>query len=290
MSEAPNGTDAQSPAAKPEPRGRRALLARHPWITFLLPLLVYMLVNMLEPAADQGKDAGRVDAFAAQQSTPDQDKGESWLPSLPREYYPIVYTVKIILTVAAIIFVLPGYREFPLRVSPLAVWVGVVGIVFWVGLCQLHLERDYLRPLLEPIGLDRIIASGTRVGFNPLEELAAHPARAWGFLAIRFLGLVAVVPVIEELFLRGFLMRFVVAAEWREVPIGRVNAVAVLIGTLLYPLLTHPAEALAAVVWFSMVTWLMVKTRNIWDCVAAHAVTNLLLGIYVVVWDQWQLM
>jgi len=43
-------------------------------------------------------------------------------------------------------------------------------------------------------------------------------------------------------------------------------------------------------VWFSMITGLMVATRNIWDCVAAHAVTNLLMGIYVVGWNQWQLM
>ena len=32
-----------------------------------------------------------------------------------------------------------------------------------------------------------------------------------------------------------------------------------------------------------MITWLMLRTRNIWDCVAAHAITNLILGIYVVV-------
>jgi hypothetical protein len=34
----------------------------------------------------------------------------------------------------------------------------------------------------------------------------------------------------------------------------------------------------------------MVKTRNIWDCVVAHAVTNLLLGVYVVHWGRWHLM
>ena len=39
-----------------------------------------------------------------------------------------------------------------------------------------------------------------------------------------------------------------------------------------------------------MVTWLMVRTRNIWDCVVAHAITNLLLGIYVVSTGEWQLM
>jgi hypothetical protein len=45
----------------------------------------------------------------------------------------------------------------------------------------------------------------------------------------------------------------------------------------------------AAVVWFSLVTWLMIRTGNIWDCVAAHAVTNLLLGIYVLVSHDWHL-
>ena len=48
----------------------------------------------------------------------------------------------------------------------------------------------------------------------------------------------------------------------------------------------QPGEFLAAAVWFGMVTWLMVRTRNIWDCVAAHAVTNVLLGIYVVTWSS----
>ena len=46
---------------------------------------------------------------------------------------------------------------------------------------------------------------------------------------------------------------------------------------------------LPAVVWFAMITCLMVKTRNLWDCVVAHAVTNLLLGIYVMKTGAWAL-
>jgi membrane protease YdiL (CAAX protease family) len=55
-------------------------------------------------------------------------------------------------------------------------------------------------------------------------------------------------------------------------------------------MMTHPGELLAAAIWFSLVTWLMVRTKNIWDCVIAHAITNLLLGIYVVSFSRWQLM
>ena len=54
----------------------------------------------------------------------------------------------------------------------------------------------------------------------------------------------------------------------------------------------HPAELLAAAVWFSLVTWLMLRTPSIWDCVVAHATTNLLLGLYVV-WaggEAWELL
>jgi CAAX prenyl protease-like protein len=95
--------------------------------------------------------------------------------------------------------------------------------------------------------------------------------------------------VIEEFFLRGFLMRFVVKPEWWTVPFGQVTRTAAIVGTV-YGIITHPAELLAAAAWFSLVTWLMVKTRNIWDCVMAHAVTNLLLGVYVVISGHWRLL
>ena len=41
--------------------------------------------------------------------------------------------------------------------------------------------------------------------------------------------------------------------------------------------------------WFGLVSWLMNKTGSLWDCVVAHAVTNLLLGIYVLIFAQWHL-
>jgi len=253
------------------PSRRRELLQKHRWLTFLLPFIVFMLAGSLEP-------------------TPEEPGGAMIGLAIPYSWYPLLYAAKILLTLAAMAFVWPGYREFPFRISPLAILVGVVGIFVWIGLCSLNVEQRFLVPLLQPIGLDGLIGAGTRSGFNPLEQLAARPALAWSFLAVRFLGLVVVVAVIEEFFLRGFLMRFVVDPDtWPEIPFGRITATAAVAGTLV-PMLMHPAELLAAAVWFSMVTWLMVRTRNIWDCVAAHAVTNLLLGIYVVCTGEWHLM
>jgi CAAX prenyl protease-like protein len=235
-----------------------------------------MVVGSLEPAPPKP-------ATILADGTKRVPINHNWF-GLEYRHYPLVYTAKIGLTIAAIAFVLPGYRQFPFHISPLAIVVGVVGVVAWIWLCHLQLERK----LFESLGLAKILGLGERPAFNPLAELEATPIWACTFLAIRFVGLALIVPLIEEFFLRGFLMRIVIREDWWAVPFGQLTPLAAVVGTAV-PMLMHPAELLAALVWFSLVTWLMSRTRNIWDCVAAHAATNLLLGIYVVTQGQWQL-
>ncbi|MCA9235855.1 MAG: CAAX prenyl protease-related protein [Planctomycetales bacterium] len=269
-------------------------LSRWPWVTFVLPLAVYMLAGSLEPSPPPAADASAVASedsadplqdVAEMPAETEAPAAESRWPHLPYSAYPLVYTVKLVLTLAVMIAVWPGYRAFHGRISPLALLVGVVGAVLWIVLSELQLERKIgpWAALLDMLGL-----GGSRASFNPLEQLADNPAWAYGFLAIRLAGLALIVPVIEEFFLRGFLMRFVMHPNWPEVPFGSVNGVAVAVGTA-FPMLYHP-EQLAALVWFSLVTWLMVRTKNIWDCVVAHAVTNGLLGAYVIATGSWHLM
>jgi uncharacterized protein len=255
---------------------RTGLIGQHPWLTFLLPFMIYMILGSLEPGPP-----GSPIALPDGSSRPAVN--QNWF-GLEYRQYPVIYTIKIALTIAAMIAVLPGYRQFPFRVSPLAIAVGIVGVVLWIGLCQLQLERK----LLTPLGLEKFLGLGERPSFNPLAELADTPTWAYSFLAIRFVGLTIVVPIIEEFFLRGFIMRWAVREDWWNVSFGEVTPLAAAVGTAV-PMLMHPGELLAAFVWFSLVTWLMIRTKNIWDCVAAHLVTNLLLGIYVVTQHQWQL-
>jgi CAAX protease family protein len=251
-------------------------MAKSPWQTFLLPFIVYMVLGSFEPSPPKPP-------LTLPDGSTRPAVNQNWF-GLEYRQYPVVYTIKIALTIATMVFVSSGYRQFPFRISWLAVVVGVVGVGVWIGICQLHLERR----ALEPFGLGKMLGLGDRPAFNPLSELADTPAWAYTFLGIRFLGLALVVPIIEEFFLRGFIMRWAVRDEWWAVPFGQVTLLAVVLGTAV-PMLMHPGELVAAFVWFSLVTWLMVRTKNIWDCVAAHAVTNLLLGIYVVTQHQWQL-
>ena len=64
---------------------------------------------------------------------------------------------------------------------------------------------------------------GARPGFNPLEQLKDDPTWAYGFLAIRLAGLALIVPIIEEFFTRGFLVRFVMDVDWFRIPFGKIN-------------------------------------------------------------------
>jgi CAAX prenyl protease-like protein len=238
-----------------------------PWAPFVVPFVVYGLIGSFEPSNPPEPNLLGI--------------------TVASEHYPLIYTVKLAATIAALVLFWPAYvagAGFAFRVAPLAIAVGLVGGVLWIALCYVPLV-----PVFSPVGLGDWFDTSDRPGFNPFVELAGNPAWTYGFLAIRFIGLALVVPLMEELFLRAFLMRFVMHANWRQIPFGEVSGLAIAVGTLV-PMLTHPpSELLAVAVWFSLVTWLMVRTRNFWDCVVAHAVTNLMLGIYLVAFKQWWL-
>jgi len=290
------GETAASPSllsSEPTPPLPRGIWGRWPGLTYVLPFAVFMLVGLFEPSRPEPveKSAETVDesqlnaaerAVRAQQEAEEKHERES---QMPYEFYPYVYTAKIVLTVAAMLFVLPGYLAWrPFRVNAVAWIVGAVGGVVWIALAKLQVQ---LYPLL-PKTIGDWLEMGGRAGFNPLVELARDPTWAYGFLAIRFFGLVIVIAVVEEFFLRGFLTRFVMDVDWFKIPFGVVNRLG-LATVIIFPVLAHP-ERLAAVAWFSMVTWLMLRTRNIWDCVMAHALTNLLMGLWVLYSGDWWMM
>lgn len=290
----------QNPGDKAPSAGQAGYCERNPYLVFVVPLVVYLLSGTLESLLPKPPDAPETMTAATADAQADVDAGgqpaaerstaagatdsapETGMLGLTRAAYPLVYSLRLALTLGAMALALPGYREFPCRVSLLALGVGVVGVVIWVGLCELQLEQA----LLGSLGLGDWL--GARVAYNPLAELSDYPLGKYLFLAVRLIGLVLIVPVIEEFFLRGCLMRFVIDETWWRVPFGALTRTAVMVGAIYGPL-THPAEMLAAAVWFSLVTWLMHHTRNLWDCVLAHAVTNALLAAYVLTFSAWRL-
>jgi uncharacterized protein len=203
-------------------------------------------------------------------------------------YYPWIYGFKLLATLAALRLVWPVYKSLVRPIGWQGITIGVLGAVLWIGICHLELERKYLFPIGESLGLGGLLGSQTRSAYNPFEQLAGFPIAIGLYLLVRGVGLALVVPIIEEYFLRGFLMRYVAAEKWWKYPIGSVTRNSAVVGTLV-PMLMHPGELVAAAVWFSMVTLLYVRSKNLWECIAAHCTTNLLIGIYVVFYGAWQL-
>jgi len=107
------------------------------------------------------------------------------------------------------------------------------------------------------------------------------------FIIVRVIESAILVPILEELFWRGWLMRWTIRPDFESVPLGQYTpfsfwAVAVLFASEHGP---YWEVGLAAGVAYN---WWMVRTRNLADCMLAHAVTNALLAGYVLLFGQWQ--
>lgn len=250
--------------------------AKAPVAPFLLPLVAYMLLASFEPAMPD----------------PDGAEADNWF-GLTSAHYPLAYAVRLAISCAILAYCWrPIIRQFPFRITWLGPAVGVVGVVLWVGICWLNPEQPLVNLLGEENPLIMLLGLGPRPAFNPNEVLADQPAWVyWAFLVERIAGMSLFVPIAEELMLRGWLMRSFETDGYRpefwQVPFGQASAATIVIGTA-FPMLYHPEKA-ASLVWFTLVTWLMIRTKRFWDCVAAHAVTNFLLAIWVVTTGDWRL-
>lgn len=199
--------------------------------------------------------------------------------SAPTAYYPILYTIKIAVVAGLWLAFRGHYPRYSSSGVGLGVVAGVIGVVAWVGLAAVPLQE------LLPASLHSWVG-GTRSAYNPFDAIG-KTVLAWAFIGVRLIGLAVVVPLMEEVFWRGFLLRYLINDDFTSVPIGKLTPMSFLIVTALFTVV-HP-ELLAAAVWCAGINLLCYRTGNLWACIATHAVTNLLLGVYVLVTGAWHL-
>jgi len=187
--------------------------------------------------------------------------------------YPAIYLAKTILTAVVLILLWKNFTPIRWNHWWLGVIFGIIGIFQWIGM-QLFLQRHF--SMFQP----------SRDAFNPMTYFADAGMRD-SFIAIRLIGAVLVVPVMEELFWRDFLWRQILApndfklatvGEWAW---GPFLIVAVAFCTV------HGNWWPTAIVWGLMIGALLVYTKSLGACIIMHATTNLLLGIYVLHTHDW---
>ena len=110
----------------------------------------------------------------------------------------------------------------------------------------------------------------------------------WTLVAVRIAGAALVVPVMEELFWRSFLLRWLHDRQFLKVYPNQVGFAALAISSVLFGV--EHNQWFAGVVAGLGYGLLYMRTGNLWAPILAHAVTNGLLGAWIVgtgAWTYW---
>ena len=198
--------------------------------------------------------------------------GSNWSKEHPWTYVT-AYVARTIIVAGLLLYLWPCFTKIRWNHWWLGAIVGVVGIFQWVGM-QLFLQRhfDHFKPSSD--------------FFNPATYFQT-PASLWYFVAVRMIGAVLVVPVMEELFWRDYLWRQILApSDFKLASVGEWDWRAFLIVSGAFALV-HGNWWATSIVWALMVGALLVYTKSLGACIIAHAVTNLLLAFYVLWKKDW---
>lgn len=144
-----------------------------------------------------------------------------------------------------------------------ALVAGVVVLVLWV-----NLSAGWM-------------TIGAASGFDPTTAGRID----WLLVAMRIAGAALVVPVMEELFWRSFLMRWIDTPAFQSLEPSQVSVKSLILTSVLFGF-EHNLW-LAGVVAGLAYSALYMRHRTIWSPILAHAVTNGLLGVWVVVTSSW---
>lgn len=179
-----------------------------------------------------------------------------------------LYGVKIAAVLVALLACRGRYRElaWPGRDGPMLAWAvatGVAVLVLWINLTA------------------GWMVLGSSTGFDPRDDGAID----WLLVALRLSGGALVVPVMEELFWRSFLMRWMVSADFPAVEPRRIQGLAFVVPTLLFGF--EHSLWLAGIVAGAAYGWLYIRSGKLWVPIVAHGVTNGLLGIWIVLTKNW---
>lgn len=123
-------------------------------------------------------------------------------------------------------------------------------------------------------------------GFNP-DIFRSQPALYWFTLVMRFVRLAIVVPFVEEIFWRGFLLRYFINERFRVVPIGAFSWFSFGAVTIGFMLVHAMPDWPAAAITGALYNFVAYRTKSLSSCILVHVITNLLLGFWIMATGQW---
>ncbi len=173
--------------------------------------------------------------------------------------------------------------EMRWKISTPAIAAGILVFVAWVGLDPFYPGISRLTG-----ALSGKTAAPAPPEWNPFLFFGENSAPAWFFCAVRLVGSTLVVPPIEEAFYRSFVYRYLSRPDFEAAPLGRFRPAPFIITCVIFGLAHDQwlAGIFCGAVYQALVCW---KGR-LGDAMTAHAVTNFLLGAWVIwkgAWNFW---
>ena len=147
--------------------------------------------------------------------------------------------------------------------------------------CGLGFAAFVVWSVLEPAG----DPSATANLHRKLAELSLPVAALW--ITFRVLGSVVVVPVVEELAFRGYLLRRFLATDFTSVSFARFGWASFLGSSVAFGLLHE--RWLAGILAGMLFALAQYRRGRLDDAIQAHAVTNLLIAAHAIGWQRWSL-
>lgn len=168
--------------------------------------------------------------------------------------------------------------------------MGLVGIALWLLPPLVHYLGGMgdTTPWLAALGFQARLD-----GFDPGAVFGKDEA-PWAYrlvVGMRFLRLVLVVPLVEELFWRGFLMRFLTAREvaWHQVRLEQCDLRSVFLTALAFACAHGGPDFVPALIFGGLAGGVARRTGNLGAVVLMHAVANLCLGLFIMRTEWWGL-
>jgi exosortase E/protease (VPEID-CTERM system) len=184
-------------------------------------------------------------------------------------HFEWLYSLRLLAAAIAFWHFRHRYQSIDWKFGWLAVIAGVAVFVIWITI-------DRLMP-------PATIASGMP---PPLANATFAVQLAW--LAARVAGAVIAVPVVEELAFRGFGLRRLIAEDFETVPWCKSTVVALSISSIAFGVL-HGGLWVAGILAGCIYGIVMVRQGRLGESIGAHAITNALLAVYVLLTGRWDL-
>lgn len=193
-----------------------------------------------------------------------------WL--LADKYIPIANPWREMLRDLALAAAIVGFSR---RVLPTSAphWLG--GIALGMGVCVIWVAPDALIPGWRASWLFQNAITGRVTTSIPPGELTPV------MLTLRTVRAALLVPVLEELFWRGWLPRWLQSARFERIPLGQYTPLAFWATAILFAVEHGPFWEVGLVSGI-LYNWWMRRTRSLGDLMLTHAVTNLALSLYVI--------